>query len=150
MNHYTVGIAIIGALTGIVGVVLGVVNTVHIVAVDKIRLRVIPEYAITPYGEGFVVEVQNLSYMPITVKNMGILLSNGQTMAIGISLLNANRLPKRIPVRESVTFSIVLPVTGFPAYKVDVKTGGGLTFKGTSNVFKDIVKKARAVVKNRT
>lgn len=67
-------VAVIGAATGIAGTIFGVVNTVHIVSVDKIRLRVIPEYSlallIDKVIKGFTVEVQNLSYMPITVKDV--------------------------------------------------------------------------------
>lgn len=162
-------VAIIGAATGIAGTVFGIVNTMHIVSVDKIRLRVIPEYSfallIDEVIKGFTVEVQNLSYMPITVKNVEILLSDGSKLAIGVDLMKVRALPVRIPARESVSF----PIVGFHVSNADldtfiaknakllsqaeyiaVKTGGGLVFKGTSEAFKDIVRKARAVAKNRT
>lgn len=75
------------------------------------------------------------------------------------------KVPVRIPARESVSF----PIVGFHltnanldtfiaknakllsrAKYVAVKTGGGLTFKGTSEAFKDVVRKARAVTENHT
>ena len=165
----TAWMAVIGAATGIAGTAFGVVNTVHIVSVDKIRLRVIPEYSfallIDKVIKGFTVEVQNLSYMPITVKDVEILLSDGSKLAIGVDLMKARMLPVRIPARESVSFPIVgfyMPNADLDTFiaknakllsrakYVTVRTGGGLTFKGTSKAFKGIVRKARAVAENRT
>ena len=164
--------AVTGALTGVIGTAFGVANTMHIVSVDKIRLRVIPEYSfallIDKPIKGFTVEVQNLSYMPITVKDVEIILSDGSKLAIGVDLMKVGMLPVRIPARESVSF----PIVGFSksatstasmdifitknaealsrAKYVAVRTGGGLVFKGTSGAFKDVVRKARTVAKNRT
>jgi len=168
VNHFTVIAAITGAVTGIIGVVISIVNTVHIVMVDKIKLKVIPLYSLAfVSGEGkkgFEVEVRNLSYMPITVRSIGIQLSNGKKMVIDLSLIKAGVLPKRIPARESVTFPILgfrMPITDLDAFiaqnaealsrakYVTVETGGGLVFKGTDKAFKDIVRKARAVVKKK-
>lgn len=161
--------AVIGALTGVIGTAFGVANTMHIVSVDKIRLRVIPEYSfallIDELIKGFTVEVQNLSYMPITVKDVEILLSDGSKLAIGVDLMKVRALPVRIPARESVSFPIVglyMPNADLDTFiaknakllsraeYVAVRTGGGLVFKGTSGAFKDIVRKARAIAKKRT
>jgi len=67
----TLGIAL-------VGVVLGIINTIHSLNRDRIILRVIPVRVLTPglsLREDLGVQIINLSYIPVVVSVVGFSLS---------------------------------------------------------------------------
>ena len=145
--------AIVGAVCGILGAVLGIINTWHQVNRNKIRLKVTPTHVI-PVGAlansdvNFGIGVINLSEFPVTISDVGFLLKNKQratTISVD-SIDQPDKLPVRLEPRTSYHkyFNIekaVLPKQTKYAY---VNTQCGELITGTSGALKQKIKEASA------
>lgn len=105
--------AISGVGIGLVGAVLGFINTWHQLSKDAVRLKVTPASAHTLWRDGSVspeklsIEVVNLSTFPVTVKEVGLECitkegRNGRLVDLS-STTNRGPLPVRLEPREALT-----------------------------------------------
>lgn len=94
----TFGIAVVGA-------VLGVINTYQAFEQRRVKLLVRPSYGIpVPVGELMIaVEVLNLSSFPVTIAEIGFVLSGGKRYFQPELLTEQKSLPVRLGSRESIT-----------------------------------------------
>jgi len=97
----------------------------------------------------FCFEIVNVGFVPVVVAEVGFLMRRTTERAsiTDRKLLDGGAWPRRLEAREAVTVLIPphpdsrLMYANFKcAY---VTTACGLTFKGTSKVFRDIVRRAR-------
>ena len=110
MQNLTLITAIAGLVFGSVGAVLGILNTWRALVRDRIRLRVIPMSLYYDDGrEGFGIQVVNLSFFPITVKEVGFTLrGRDERLTFLASDIGGCQLPQRMEARTS--FTARLPV----------------------------------------
>jgi hypothetical protein len=111
---WTTVTAVIGAITGSVGTLLGVWNFVQSLSQRRVRLKVIPK-STTIRGSGFLssnrdvmsdewfacVEVINLSAFPVTIAEVGFSLEGEDGRSVIIPE-PPTFLPKRLEPRESI------------------------------------------------
>ena len=74
----TFATAILGAVAGLIGVTLGLLNTWRNISRDKVKLKVRPTWVMTLFDDAnfaYQVQVINLSEFPITVVDVGFNLS---------------------------------------------------------------------------
>jgi len=100
--------AIVGAVCGVAGAMLGVINTWHQMRRDKVRLKVVPKHVI-PVGIieraqlNFGLEVINMSEFPVVIEDVGFLLVDGRhgTLATVPGMESNGKLPLRLEPRSS-------------------------------------------------
>jgi hypothetical protein len=73
----TLGIAILGAVTGVIGIGLSIWAMYRELDRERVKLKVIPNLGI-PVGQGYfphilTVEITNLSVFPISIAQVGVL-----------------------------------------------------------------------------
>ncbi len=165
-NEITIVLAIIGAVTGVSGVFLGLINTWYNINDKKIRVKVrfvancktpreTAPYISTsnkltselePYG--YSIEVINLSSFPINIQEVGFSFSpfwirNIERGAISPHALTDCLIPCKLESREraSFNFSPSLINSSFEKiYSTYVKTSCGQYFKGSTPALKSLVK----------
>jgi hypothetical protein len=148
-QNITLVTAIIGAVCGVSGAILGVINTWNQLTKNKVRLKVTPFHAI-PVGNlansdvNFGIEVINLSDFPVTITDVGFLLKNKKraTLFRVISIDQPSKLPIRLEPRTSYKKYFNIDKAGFPkltkyAY-VDTQCGELIT--GTSGALNQKIK----------
>jgi len=148
-QNITLVTAIIGAVCGVSGAILGVINTWNQLTKNKVRLKVTPVHAIpvgtlANSGVNFGIEVINLSDFPVTISDVGFLLKNKKraTLCMVISIDQPAKLPIRLEPRTAYKkyFNIdeaKLPKLTKYAY-VDTQCGELIT--GTSGALKQKIK----------
>lgn len=141
--------AIAGLAFGLLGAVLGVINTWRAFDRDRVRLRVVPRFYITSFGEhGLCVEVINRGFVPVTVSQVAFDVG-GRQMWIHASLLK--ELPKRLEARTAFTASLAAGAEKDAAFarvrSALVRTACGCTFTGSSGSLRSVIKSARAAAK---
>ena len=106
----TLVIAIVGAIAGTTGAVLGIINTWISIRRDRVRLRVRLFEVITPdpvfQGQRTLsIEVLNLSEFPIVITDAGINLTQGNkaTLSPARGIEPKGTLPLRLESRTSYT-----------------------------------------------
>ena len=139
LNWTTLGIAIFGA-------VLGLINTVTNVSDRRVKLRVVPSWSLGADFSGMSIEVTNLGAFPITLTEVGFTLDDSRGL-----------LPKRLPIlddrivhgnlstdalgrHESKT--IIFHVNGLSGHsirKVYARTSSGVIARGTSGALKQFI-----------
>ena len=144
--------AIVGAVCGVSGAILGIINTWHQLSKNKVRLKVTPSHAIpvgslANYNINFGIEVVNLSDFPVTISDVGFLLQNKQraTLSTVDSFEQPQNLPVRLEPRTTYNnyFNINqarLPKEVECAY---VTTQCGKLITGTSGALKQKIKEVR-------
>lgn len=104
INLITFGIAVVGAI-------LGIINTVYAINKDRVRLKVCPVFGYT-FGaphlkEQYIgVEIINLSMFPVSINQAGFMLENTTQRAVILRPLTtqgAIYLPYKLPSREKIT-----------------------------------------------
>lgn len=132
----TFGIAVLGAG-------LGIINTWRSFDRDRVRLLVTPKEAI-PFGAAeyqypnieFCIEVVNLSFFPLTVSEVGVLLRGASTRSVVVQpiIIDGRSMPLRLEARESASFYMEAPRNhgGHPLSAAYAKTSCGRVFKGNS------------------
>jgi hypothetical protein len=126
VENLTLITAIIGAVSGSIGSVLGVINICHSLSTNRVRLKVIPKIAFmidrtnvitaqnmtdktsellrkgVPYR--LCVEVTNLSIFPLTVSDVGFgNVKKQRAIIVAPELSPGKTWPVRLEPRESVT-----------------------------------------------
>lgn len=102
-DQTTLVTAIVGAVSGIGGLILGVLNTSREMRRDKVRLKVTPQHVV-PIGafEGrpwnFEIEVVNLSEFPVVIADLGFQLNDDTHATLGgvQGFQPTGSLPKRL------------------------------------------------------
>jgi len=159
--------AIIGAVSGVVGTVLGIINICHSLSTNCVRLKVLPKIAFmidrnnvltfdnptnrcisllkdkVPYR--LCVQVTNLSAFPLTISDVGFgNIKETRGIIIAPELTPGKTWPARLESRESVTaYSSVGAVLDPEVLKKTVayaRTDCGKVKYGTSHILKVILK----------
>lgn len=120
-QNITLITAIIGAVCGVSGAILGIINTCHQLSRNKLRLKVIPSHAIpvgayANSGINFGIEVINLSEFPVTITDVGFLLKDNRraTSVLVKSIEQPSKLPVRLEPRTSYHKYFNIDEAGFP------------------------------------
>jgi hypothetical protein len=104
--------AIAGVSFGLLGAVLGVVNTWRAIDRDRIRIRVEPAFFIRTDGivkmDGYRLIITNLSYIPVTITQVGFTMRHGKDLLTFVSPIDCT-LPQRMEARTRLTASIPKP-----------------------------------------
>ena len=100
---------------GVLGFVLGVINTFRLFRKDRVRVRVrVSGFVAFPLGtlvEGMSVEVVNLSEFPVTVTDVNPLKRDGQQLFfLRLPLPRSDPLPRRLEPRDRMTICFPEPV----------------------------------------
>jgi hypothetical protein len=112
MTIITAITAVVGAACGIAGLVLGVINTWREAQHNRVRLKVVPEWAFTDTVDGvtpfnFQVEVINLSEFPVVISEVGFTSrGNAHLVPTGCAIHNfrySTALPCRLEPHASCT-----------------------------------------------
>ncbi len=122
--NLTIVTAIVGAVTGSIGAVLGIWNFVQGVSQRRVRLKVVPKLTATKRGgflsntrdvlpDGFAcIEVTNLSVFPVTIDEVGFSLVGKDVRSVIIPEPRT-LLPRRLEPREAIDVRATLSA-GFP------------------------------------
>lgn len=138
--------AIAGLVFGAVGAVLGVINTWRSVNRDRLKVMVHPvsrRNAETWEEIGFGIEVTNLSWVPISISQVGFILKkrdpNGERVRVVFPSMSGCKLPERMEPRASFT-AYIPTLSHFEGWhlveKAFADTACGLRFTGTTNALK--------------
>lgn len=163
--------AIIGAACGILGTVLGIINTWHQMSRTRVRLRVVPKLAWMIDAQNVLtadrpardtedpvrgrppdricIEIINLSAFPVTVSDVGFGRVNKARGSLFRPELSPGRTwPVRLESRDSFTAYVAVGMTpreyALKAAVAYAKTDCGTTAYGTSPIFRDYCRSVRA------
>jgi len=150
----TLIIAIVGAITGVSGLILGILNTWRAFDRDRLKLKVSPRWAIfshpmTGTGHLLCVEVINMSYLPVTISQVGFTVSEPKDHFLAfLPVPNmGDTLPKRLEPRTSLTVYVPERVSSGEGFdkveKAFAKTECGHSFYATSPALKGYVQELR-------
>jgi hypothetical protein len=140
----TLVLAIVGALVGVAGLVLGIVNTWHQLSQRRVRLKLVPAHAIPINLDErlrFSIAVTNFSAFPVTVNEVGVLYHGTDVRGAMIPvLLDNGPWPRRLESRSTVSLYGPLPESTRDhrircAY---ARTDCGHTIKGDSPAMQQI------------
>jgi hypothetical protein len=135
---------------GVLGTVLGVINTLHALGRDKVRLRVVPKAAY-PIGmpgsrePRLCIEVTNMSWFPVTINEIGVLYhgSDARGSLAPPILMDGGSFPRRLESRSSFTAYAApgaLQDRGAPPIRCAfAKTDCGTIVEGDSPAFQKLV-----------
>jgi len=148
--------AIVGAVCGVAGAILGVINILHQMQRDKIRLKVTPHHAI-PVGSlenapvNFGIEVINLSEFPVVIEDVGFQLADKchGTLSPVPGLQPKGKLPLRVEPRTAYSKLFHLDKDTIDWANVRcayAQTQCGTTVTGTSPALKQIIREGTAHV----
>lgn len=146
MQEITLITAIAGLAFGLIGAILGILNTWRAFDRDRVRIRVVPVSLIYESGaDGFGIEITNLSYFPVTVHGVGFTVHNPKERLTFLpSDIRGCQLPQRMEPRTS--FTAILPVKSgeHPKWsfirEAYVDTACGRRFTGMSGALKQKIK----------
>lgn len=104
INLITFGIAVVGAI-------LGIINTVYAIDKDRVKLKVRPVFGVTTGAphlkeEYIGIEIINLSTFPISISQAGFMLGRTKQRAAILRPLTTQGviyLPYKLPSREKIT-----------------------------------------------
>ena len=103
----TLTIAVVGAVFGLIGTLLGILNTWRAFDRDRVKLRVVPKRAVPVGGldnrPRACIDITNLSTFPITVSQVGFLFrdSTNRGALIDPLMLDGGSFPRRLEPRTS-------------------------------------------------
>lgn len=140
----------------VLGAVLGIINTIHALQKDKIKLKVKPKWVILPQAPGLKhigVEVINLGFIPVTISEIGFKISYFTDKRLVLPnpvLLDGGDFPRRLEPRSS--FSIyILDILDDPNFHKSkyayAKTDCEKIFKGKSPAFKQAIRMNKSKLK---
>jgi len=143
-------ITILTLVIAVVGAVLGVINTAHSLNSDRIILKVIPEWLITPEGRHIGIEIINLSYITVGIDEVGFSLTRRVKGRSSLRLVLPNpivtdggKFPRKLEPRFSITLMSSDQIWKSKEFKevkfAYVRTSCGLFFKGSSGALKQAV-----------
>jgi len=127
----------------VLGAVLGVLNTWRNIDQCRVKLRVIPKQAIPVGGMderlGFCVEVINLSAIPVTVSDVGVLYRGTDSracMTINPIMSPNGDFPRRLEPRSAFTVYSEVPRNRHKLKCAYAKTDCGVQATGSSQAFR--------------
>jgi hypothetical protein len=142
--------AIVGAVCGVAGTILGVINIWHQLTRNKVRLKVTPQHTILMLNRSmplnFSIEVVNLSEFPVVIEDIGFQLADGRKATISpVPGLEPNgSLPMRLESRAAYSKIFSLDQNLVPWSKVRcayARTQCGTLVTGTSPALQQLVRK---------
>lgn len=142
--------AIVGAVCGVAGAILGVINTWQQLRRDNVRLKIIPKHVI-PVGAlenaplNFGLDVINLSEFPVVIEDVGFLLADGRhgTLATVPGMENHGRLPLRLEPRSSYSklfYADHETIDWNDVRSAYARTQCGTEITGTSGALKQLIR----------
>lgn len=151
-NIHTISAAITFAIA-VLGAALGILNTWRAFDRDKIRIRVSPRWAISYWGSEmttrFCLEITNLSYIPITIDQVGFDLRKPKAHILFFipEFIDGGKIPRRLEPRSSFTAYAPAGTEEKKSF-ADVKcafakTACGVVSRGTSPALKGQIKKMK-------
>lgn len=157
-DNITLGLAIFGAFTGLVGAALGVVNTWNTLSLRRLRVEVTPAFVMTEDGMSptplFSIGVANLSTFAVSAEEVGFMVGKGgrRTPVTVPRVLDGKPWPRQLGARESVSLYFdpspymqhAKHITG--AY---VRLASGEIITGTSPALKQLVEMMREIASGR-
>jgi hypothetical protein len=104
----TLVIAVLGAVTGVIGTVLSIGSLRREIDRDRVKLKVTVSWGLSmasPDVSFLGVHVTNLSTFPVTLREVGLLFDHDRQRAIHFDALTGRgeRLPQRMDPRTSLT-----------------------------------------------
>ena len=153
MKNITNIYAAITFAIAVLGAVLGILNTWRAFDRDKIRIRVSPRWAISYWGSEmatrFCLEITNLSYIPITINQVGFELRRPKEhiLVFNPEFIDGGKMPRRLDPRSS--FTVYAPAgteekKGFADVKCAfAQTACGVVARGSSPALKGQIKKIK-------
>ena len=141
ISYVTLAIASVGA-------VLGIMNTWRSFDRDRIRLKVLPHWAIPSAGNPrFCIKVVNLSYIPVTVTFVYFKMRTENRNYVFPPSPPGETLPARMEPRSSITIFMPEGAERDPMLAdlkyAHVETACGRAFRRTNGSLKHLIKKAR-------
>ncbi len=139
--------AIAGCIFGLVGTVLGIINTRNASRRDRVLIKVVPMRTFRGGVEGFAISVENHSYFAVTVTEIGFTVTASDER---IALLDFTDcvLPNRMEPRTSITAYLVpgAPnnITWYGIDEAYARTACGCQFTGTSGDLRNKTRFQRA------
>ena len=149
----TLTIAVAGAVLGLVGTVLSILNTWRTFDRDKVKLRVVPKHAFPVGGidnrPRVSIDVTNLSTFPVTVSQIGFLFHDTTNRGVLVQpfMPDGGSFPRRLEPRTS--FSVLCdPMEhlepDFASVRcVYAQTDCGATIEGNSPALRQLVANAK-------
>jgi len=140
----------IGALLGIPGAILGILNSWRLFISDRVKLKVRPERALLLSGRNietsyFRIEVLNLSRFPVTISNVGLMMTHNRTALFlkEDSLEPEGHLPLRLEPRAIYSKVFYIEKDEVPWTEITcayARTACGITATGTSKFLKEVIR----------
>lgn len=152
MEQITIITAIAGFGFGLVGAVLGIINTWRAFDRDRVKLKVSPVWVFMNDGEQVTqtlgMDVINRSSFPVTCTSVGFLLPDKKRLAIRPRLMSGGSLPQRLESRAALTAIAPIGTENHPEMRSVIgayaQTACGCTFTGNSPALRGVVKHARS------
>jgi hypothetical protein len=149
MASITLVTAILGCTFGLLGAVLGIINTWRAFVRDQVRIKVIPTYAFDERNEYIGIEITNLSAFPVTITGFGFLLEGREKNHIPV--LNSDcwncTIPARMETRTSINAFIPMAFCSRPEFalvkEAYAKTACGKRVTGNSAALQAHIKKMK-------
>ena len=141
--------AIAGTAFGLVGMVLGIINSWRAISRDRVKLLIRPVWILfANESHSLGIEIINRSYLPVTVTQVGFTLRNSDKIFIFIPMRGTCQLPQRMEPRTSFTAIAPFGTENEPTMR-DVryafaKTACECRFFGTNRALRGVIKKARS------
>jgi hypothetical protein len=143
-----------------VGAALGIINTLHQLSLNRVKLRIVPKSAKPVAGGAAIhhssgkhdsdatlcIEVINLSAFPVTIREVGYSVAGTKARkAVPLPALTDNKAwPRRLEQRESVTAYVDFHDSADQIKKAYAITECGNVRYGTSPALEDFKRKARS------
>lgn len=150
MQNITLITAIAGLVFGLLGAVLGVINTWRAFDRDRVRVKVVPVFVFNERNDQWLgVELTNLSYFPVTITSVGFLKARSDDyMPFLAPELQGCRLPERMEARTRFTAFIPMAACQHPNFATINRgyadTACGRRFTGTSGALRQHVQRCLA------
>ncbi len=147
----TLVIAVVGAVTGILGLIFNFLNTWRVFDRDKVKLKVVPKLSIF-FGMGqhydcLCIEVINTGFVPVSVSRVVLPIDSKHELHFTQHPQHIVVLPVRLEPREAVTIYTTPDLQLSPEFasvlSARASTACGRHFDGTSPALKSFVKRAR-------
>jgi hypothetical protein len=141
--------AICGFAFGLVGTVLGALNTWKEYDRDRLKIRVTPVWIISADSQMFGICIVNLSNYAVTINDVGFTHKNGKDRySVQAYIINGGSLPRKVESRESITVVVDNTIlTKKYLLNIDrayASTQCGNCIKGTSPCLEQLKKNAPA------
>ena len=131
----------------VLGAVLGVINTWRNINKDRVKLKVIPKYAMITSGEPqLCIEVINFSTFPLVITEVGVLYSGTTDRGASINpfIYDGGSFPRKLEQRTSfsayLSIDILKKNNGHKVKMVYAMTDCGEMVTGKSPALKDMIK----------